>query len=238
VRAAEPEALWEGLARLQSEVVADVLDQMGLQDQILAAQIQPLAPSMRVVGPAFCIRGEPLAGSTIEPSGTGGSASYELFRHLYEGCVAVVDTGGYDVAGPWGENTAISARARGCRGAVIDGGTRDSTELVAMGFPTFVRFVSPARVEGRWRHVEFEVRIQLPGQIGGQVAVHPGDAIVADADGVVVVPKNLVDEVVTLGQTLMRIEEEMRRELLAGADREDVYRRHNRYAHISKQVDS
>jgi 4-hydroxy-4-methyl-2-oxoglutarate aldolase len=234
----EQETVYERLGALQTDVVADVLDQMGYTDQIVSVEIQPLVTSMRIAGPAFCIRGEPAEGSTMEASAGKASASYELFRHMYEGCVAVVDTGGYRVAGPWGENTAISAYARGCRGAVIDGGTRDSVELVDIGFPTFVRFSSAARVEGRWRHVEFETPIELPGQVGATVKVTPGDVIVADADAIVVVPSDLAAEVAELGETLEKIEQEMRGELVAGVDREEVYRRHNRYAHILKRAGS
>ena len=234
----ERSATYERLAALQSDVVADVLDQMGLHDQIASVEIQPLASTMRMVGPAFCIRGEAAAGSTIEATAGRGKPSYELFRKMYDGCVAVVDTGDYRVAGPWGENTALSARARGCRGVIIDGGTRDSLELAEMSFPTFVRFVSAARVEGRWRHVEFETPIELPGQVGTAVTVNPGDVIVADADGIVVVPRELGAEVAELGEKLARIEEEMRRELAAGSDREEVYRRHDRYAHIPKRASS
>jgi 4-hydroxy-4-methyl-2-oxoglutarate aldolase len=232
----ETAALVEQLWTLRSDVVADVLDQMGLHDQILYAEIQPLAPNMQIVGPAFCIRGEAAAGSTIEATAGGGSVSYELFRSMYEGCIAVIDTGGYSVAGPWGENTALSARARGCRGVILDGGTRDSRELVDLGFPTFVRFASAARVEGRWRHTDFERPIELPGQGGRPVTVRPGDVVVADADGVVIVPRQLGAEVAELGAKLAAIEEEMRRELRAGADREDVYRRHKRYSQIPKRA--
>jgi 4-hydroxy-4-methyl-2-oxoglutarate aldolase len=231
-------AMYERLTALQSDGVADVLDQMGLHDQIVSVEIQPLVPTMRVAGPAFCIRGEPAAGSTIEATAGRGKPSYELFRHMYDGCVAVVDTGGYRVAGPWGENTAVSARARGCLGVIVDGGTRDSLELAEMSFPTFVRFASAARVEGRWRHVEFEAPIELPGQVGSAVTVNPGDVIVADADGVVVVPRELGAEVAELGEELARIEEQMRRELADGVDREEVYRRHDRYAHIPKRANS
>jgi 4-hydroxy-4-methyl-2-oxoglutarate aldolase len=229
-------ALFGQLAALKSDVVADVLDEMGFRDQIVSYEIRPLVTSMCVVGPAFCVRGEPAAGSTIEATSAASNPSYQLFRHMYDGCVAVIDTGGYRVAGPWGENTAVSARARGCRGAIIDGGTRDSLELAEMNFPTFVRFSSAARVEGRWRHTEFETPIELTGQVGPKVIVNPGDVIVADADAIVVVPRELAPEVAELGDALARIEEEMREELAEGADREEVYRRHNRYAHIPKRA--
>jgi 4-hydroxy-4-methyl-2-oxoglutarate aldolase len=221
------------LAQLQSCVVADVLDEMGFRDQVLATEIRALSPTMKVAGPAFCIRGQASPGSTVTADRQEVQPGYEMFRRMYSGCVAVMDTGGHRVGGPWGENTALSARVRGCAGAIIDGGTRDSVELEAMGFPVFARFVTPSRVEGRWTHTAFEVPITLPGQSRREVVVVPGDLMLADGDGVVVVPRAIAGRVVADGEEVTRIEERMRRELLAGVDREEVYRRHDRYAHIA-----
>jgi regulator of RNase E activity RraA len=152
---------------------------------------------------------------------------------MYPGCVAMIETGGYSVGGPWGENTALSAKVRGCVGAVIDGGTRDSVELAAMGFPVFARFVTPTRVEGRWSHTAFEVPVRLPGQGGRDVVVEPGDLVIADPDGVVIVPRGIAARAIADSEEVMLIEGRMREELLAGIDREEVYRRHDRFAHIA-----
>jgi regulator of RNase E activity RraA len=220
------------LAQLQSCTVGDVLDEMGLY-QVLAAQIRAIAPGMRLAGPAFCIRGEVTPVAKIEAESAGPRPGYEMFRHMYPGCVAVLETGGYHRAGPWGENTALSARVRGCVGVVIDGGTRDSIELNTMGFPTFARFVTPLRVEGRWSHTAFQVPVRLPGQAGNEVLVEPGDLVLADADGIVILPSGVATRVIAESEEVVRIEERMREELLLGTDREEVYRRHDRFAHIT-----
>lgn len=225
-------ALCERLARLQSDTVGDVLDEMGLQ-QILSAAIQPLQRNMKVAGPAFCIKGREKMGSTVQASDNDTpKPGFEMFRHMYEGCVAVIDTGSYMQAGPWGENTGLSAMVRGCKGVVIDGGTRDAQELIEMEFPTFVRFVSAARVEGRWTQTSFEEPIVLPGQTSSEVTINPGDLILADVDGVVVVPQSLARQVIEDAEEITRIEEQMRTDLMQGVDREAVYRKYDRYAHI------
>ena len=217
------------LERLDSCVVADVLEELGLRDQVVASTIAAVDPDMRIAGPAFCIRGEDVA---TAPPLAEPSPSYEFFRHMYPGCIAVIDTGGHAVGGPWGENTALSAAVRGCRGVVIDGGTRDTRQLVAMGFPTFVRFGTAVRVDDRWRHVAFEQPVGLPAQTGAGVTVTPGDYVVADGDSVVIVPRALGERVATAAEEVIRIETRIREELVRGVDREEVYRRNPRFAHI------
>lgn len=222
-------ALSARFAQLQSSTVGDVLDELGYRDQVLDSALSPIALSMRVAGPAFTIQGitRPEHHSDIKPK-----PGYEMFRHMYDGCVAVMDTGGHSIAGPWGENTALSARMRGCQGVVIDGGTRDAAELVEMGFPAFTRFVTPARVENRWVHIGFQLPITMPGQAGREVTVHPGDIVVADADGVVIVPQELAPRVASGAEEVTRIETKIRRELQQGLDREDIYTRNDRYRHL------
>lgn len=220
------------LARLDSSVVSDVLDEFAVRGQVAAAEIRALAPWMRVAGPAFCIQGRPVNCEEIVERPLPRPA-YEMFRHMYTGCVAVIDTGGFHVAGPWGENTALSAAVRGCAGVVIDGGTRDGPELVRMGFPTFARFTTPVRIDHRWEHTAFEVPISLPAQVGSTIEVNPGDFVLADADGVVIVPAALLADVIEAGEEVVRIENRIREALVQGVDREDVYRRNPRFAHIA-----
>ena len=205
---------------------------MGYHNQILDSRIRAVAPGMRVAGPAFCVVGE---ATPTARAPRGDSPGYEMFRHMYQGCVAVVDTGMYMVAGPWGENTALSARMRGCIGAVIDGGTRDAHELEQMGFPAFARFASAARVEGRWLHVDYGIPVAMSGQVGGTVVVEPGDMVVADADGVVIVPAAMAEQVAADAEEVTRIEEQIRDELRRGDDRAEVYARHDRYAHVRER---
>jgi regulator of RNase E activity RraA len=155
-----------------------------------------------------------------------------MFRHMRPGCVVVMETGGLRTAGPWGENTALSARARGCIGIVIDGGTRDSEALIAMAFPCFARFATPARIEGRWVYSAFDIPITMPGQTAHEVVVEPNDLVLGDSDGVVILPRGIAVKATAFAEEVERIEVEMRTELVAGIDREQVYHTHDRYAHI------
>jgi regulator of RNase E activity RraA len=229
--------LCERLVKLQSDTIGDVLDEMGYRHQILSSDIRPISPDMKVAGPAFTIKGQTAANSTVEASGDVPKPGYEMFRRMYGGCVAVMETGGHAIGAPWGENSALSAKVRGCIGIVIDGGTRDGRELMVMPFPTFARFVSAARVEGRWTHLAFGVPITMPGQTCKEVIINPEDLILADFDGVVVIQRQLAKDVIAAAEEVQHIEERIRAELAAGVDREEVYRKNPRYDHLRKTPD-
>lgn len=224
------ELVRERLMKLQTCAVGDVLDEMGFKDQVLSDEISALDRSMKVAGPAFCIRGHSNPGSTLEVTDRSTvNVGYEMFRQMYPGCVVVMDTGGHYLGGPWGENSAVSARARGSVGIVMDGATRDSLELVEMSWPTFSRGVTPARVEGRWRQVSFGEPVALPGRTTKEVVIAPGDFILGDADGVVVIPHSVIGETLVAAEDCAAVELLMRDELESGVDRETVYATHDRY---------
>jgi regulator of RNase E activity RraA len=214
--------------KLSSPLVYDILDKMGLPNQALAAAIRPLTPKMVVAGPAFTIAGE------TDPRPDDGSAAYQMFREIVPGSVLVMATNGHRVAAPWGENASLSAQMRQARGLVTDGGTRDANEVEALGFPLFCRFVSPVFMGGRFVIKSHQQPIQLDGQVAAKVSVTPGDFVLADQDGVVIVPSHLTEEVVVAAERLAEIEEQLRAGLRAGEDRETVYKRHPKFAHVRR----
>jgi regulator of RNase E activity RraA len=157
-----------------------------------------------------------------------------MFREILPGSVLVLATNQHRISGPWGENTSLSARKRGGRGIVIDGGTRDVNEITAFGFPTFCRFVTPVYSGGRFVQTALQVPVEVAGQVDEKVVVEPEDFIVADADGVVVVPKALLEEVLLAAERLDEIEHQIRAALHLGEDREEVYRRYPKFDHVHK----
>ena len=157
-----------------------------------------------------------------------------MFREIAAGSVLVMASGGHRVSGPWGENASITARMRGARALVTDGGCRDADEVVGLGFPVFCRFVTPVFMGGRFAVKAHGRPVELDGQVGPKVAVRPGDFILADRDGVVVVPAELAEEVLAAAERLKEIEERLREGLLAGEDREAVYKRHPKFDHVRR----
>jgi 4-hydroxy-4-methyl-2-oxoglutarate aldolase len=116
---------------------------------------------------------------------------------------------------------STAARGRGATGVVIDGATRDVAQMLAMGFPAFVRYRASASSIRRWRISGFD----HPVTIGG-VVVRPGDFVLGDADGVVIVPAELALEVLEEVESLAVAETNMRQELLEGGTFSEVFDRY------------
>jgi regulator of RNase E activity RraA len=209
-----------------------VLDVMGLLNQVLAATIRPLAPGMRLAGPAFCVRGRAIDAAHPAPA----DMPYTVDRQLTPGCVVVMATGGWTKSAVIGGNVALSYRKKGCIGLVIDGAVRDAGEIRALGLVTFATHVTPRRPTARWSVVESGQPIVLPGQGGAEVIVHPGDMLLGDADGVVVIPGSIAAEVVAAAAKLERLEKRIVADIKRGIDREVALKRADRYGHIRKLV--
>jgi len=224
--------LCERLERLDSAAVSDVFDAMGLPNQILSTHIRPIVPNIKVAGPAFCIRGMTSAGSVVPPPAGKFNPAFEIDRAIYHGCVAVIETGRHKEGAIIGGNVALSYKLRGCRGAVVDGGVRDIQELTDIDFRTFAASTTPMSSKGRWSFVDYEIPIAMPGHYANWVRINPGDLILADPDGIAVIPKDISEFVVSAAEEIVRVEQLIKEELRAGADREEVYGRHDTRAHI------
>lgn len=168
----------------------------------LPAAIRPLAPHLKVAGPAYPVRCLP---------------GDNLFLHhaIYAaspGDVLVVDVGPQAEFGHWGDIMAKAAQVRGIAGLVITGGVRDSRQLVAMGFPTFSGCVS---IRGTRKDPHGPGSIGEAIEIGG-VRIAPGDLVFGDADGVVVVAADQVERVVGKARERDALEEDYARRLECG----------------------
>jgi 4-hydroxy-4-methyl-2-oxoglutarate aldolase len=225
----------ERYRKLDSDLIYDTLNGMGLSNQQLSLAIQPLEIHMVVAGPAFtCKYAVSEAASKVTTGRMEYRASqYEMMHELYDGCVLVQDVGNDPVCGGLGENMGISVQMQGCTGVVCDGGTRDKKALIAMGFPVFSRFSSCTLSWGRRRLIDYQIPVRMSGHLTKWVTVNPGDFIFGDADGIVVVPQELTLEVLGGAERVAEIEEAQRAQLRAGIDREEVYKI-DRYAHIRR----
>ena len=119
---------------------------------------------------------------------------YELELQAVDTCstddVMIAAAGGSFRSGIWGELLSTAANNRGCVGAIVDGAVRDVAKMDAMGFTVFARGTSPYDSQHRQRVVDLDVPVEIDG-----VRFAPGDLVIADADGVVVVPAAQEDEV-------------------------------------------
>lgn len=190
-------------ARIYTAAITDVMDEMGLPRQTLPAAIQPLAPDMRAAGYAFTARGRARKSLPRERD-----ATLRQFLRMLGAVPAdsvLVLAANDNTAAHFGELSAEWLRSRRVRGAVIDGATRDATSIARIRFPTFVRYRTPQDSVPRWRVSDWG----QPLTIGG-VRIALGDVIVADLDGVVVVPRRAAHEVLVRCEKLVGTENRVR----------------------------
>lgn len=180
-------------AKLEAVPVAGLSAQLrkrGL-DNVTIDGVRPLHPETKLVGTARTLRFVPLREDLFASHGGGYNAQKRAFDAVGEGEVIVIEARGESGSGTLGDILAIRAHARGAAGIVTDGGVRDADAVAAVGIPVYTAGPHPA-VLGR-RHVPWEHDVTIGC---GGTTVQPGDVIVGDADGVIVIPPALVEEVV------------------------------------------
>jgi regulator of RNase E activity RraA len=197
-----PKAIIEQLAEFPVSIIGDGMGRRGIMDPGLKA----LNLDVKMCGPAV----------TVETRAADNLMVHAALKLAQPGDVIVVNAHGDLSAGIWGEITTRMAIRKGLAGLVMDGSVRDSRELAASGFPVFCRGVSPC---GGGK--EGTGQVNLPICCGG-VPVHPGDIIVGDADGLVVVPRAMAEEAITAARKRIDIERR-RMDAIAGDDPEAIY---------------
>jgi regulator of RNase E activity RraA len=201
------------LERLYSAVLSDALDHVGVRERVLRSTLRPATADSVVFGraaPALC----------AETGRTEGAIDslIAFCDSLRPGDVAVVTVLEDGESAVWGELLSTAAVARGARGAVVDGLTRDVRAIRSMRFPLFVRGMSPVDSVSR---TEFIMHAK-PVRCGG-IWVSPGDLIFGDEDGIVAIPAEVVPQVVQYAYTKSMTENTVRDELRKGRMLRDVY---------------
>jgi regulator of RNase E activity RraA len=194
------------------------MDRLSLPGQTYG--IAPLDRAFRMVGRAFTARTIPVAAV----SGTVG----DYIDDVPEGSVVVLDNGGRLDGTVWGDILTIMAHRRGLAGTVIHGVCRDASRSLELGYPIFSRGVSMRTGRGRVQSDGYQVPVSL-----GAVRVEPGDVLVGDADGVVVIPQSRLDDVLAAARDIAEAEDRIRQEIEAGSRLDEARKRH-RYFQLQK----
>jgi regulator of RNase E activity RraA len=199
---------------LTSAVLADVLDALGHRTSALPASLRPLAPHWKLFGRARTLSAMPVAAEPSRPY----AVEMECIDLLEAGDVLVATTNGDRGSALWGELLSTACRARGAAGAVIDGLTRDAARILALDFPVFAAGFSPLDSKGRVDGVSHGQPIRV-----GECVVRPGDWVVGDIDGVVVVPAELAEQAFTRALEKATGENRVRAELGRGRSVREVF---------------
>lgn len=215
----------ERYRKLYTGAVYDILDEMDLPNQALASDLRPMRPEMIVAGPAFTLQG--VSDTIADP--VMRERRIQMFNQMSFPCVDVRDCGFDTRVAHYGEMTATLARSKGCVGAVVDGGVRDTGHLLRMDFPVFHRYYTPIEAKKRWAYYRWQVPVQIRGQMSAVVVVNPGDFVFGDMDGVLIIPQERIVEVLRLTEEMSETENQARAEFSApGADAEAVYKKYGR----------
>ena len=205
--------------RLFASVLSDCLDQVGYRDQALASRIRPLDEALVLVGRARTAAYMEVY--QVEAGKNPYALELELVDSLAADEIPVFACSNPARIGPWGELLSTAAAVRGAAGALMDGCVRDVKAIRAMGFAVFHGGIAPLDSKGRGQIMAIDVPIECAG-----VKVNSGDLVFGDADGVVVVPAAVEDEVLALAFEKVTGERNTLRDLKAGHRITDVFARY------------
>jgi len=209
-------AAWAKIVQAKPAPVSDILHARGLHGQVMKHDIQPLEGTMRLAGVARTMLSRPLVGKPA--AGQEYELLFSAIDTLRPGEVLVTDEMNCCV---WGELCSEVAAKRGSNGIVVDGFSRDVEDIKKLGFPVYCR----GRHMSDMLYHRIITGVNEPVICGG-VAVWPGDLVLGSEDGVVVVPRDLIDEVIEEAYVKARTESIVRRALREGMSVSDAYEKY------------
>ncbi|HWO40854.1 MAG TPA: RraA family protein [Candidatus Eisenbacteria bacterium] len=191
------EPIVERLLKLDTCAVSDALDRLGLKGATYG--VRPMWSCPRIAGRAVTMKIKPVG--LEKPKQHLGTATIMAAR---SGDVIVVDNGGRPGESCWGGLLSLAAKLKGIAGIVIDGACRDIDESRTLAFPLYARGAVPMTARGRVTQASCNEEIQFAG-----VQVHPGDLVIADGSGVVIIPRAREEQVVTEAEKIAAAEAKM-----------------------------
>jgi 4-hydroxy-4-methyl-2-oxoglutarate aldolase len=201
--------------RLYTGAVNDVLRELCITNIALPPQIAPLKMDMVVCGPAFTIR------SNMDPTITGELESrVEMLDKLKPGDICLWNANGDDQASHWGEVMTAASIKRGVRGAIIDGGIRDTHGILKQNFPIWCRYRTSNGSLSRAKMTGYQVPVMV-----GTVIIKPGDIILADIDGAIAIPRKIAYDVLLRAEEVEKNEGEIKEWVAAGLSSEEIHSR-------------
>ena len=201
---------------LYSAVVCDALDALGLKNQSPRVALRPLTAPGVLIGRCKTTLWADMGHIDPEP--------YKLELLAVDTCqaddVLIAAAGGTMRSGLWGELLSTAARRSGCVGAIIDGAVRDVVKMTQMGFPVFARGNCVYDSRDRNRVIDVDVPVEVDS-----VRFSPGDLVIADVDGVVVVPRSVEVDVIQAAWEKVHAENEVRAAIAGGMTATEAFRK-------------
>lgn len=195
--------MYSNLSKFSTATICEALGNINF----LPSGIKPIAKKMKVCGPAYTIQTMPRDNVLL----------HRAYAYAKAGDVLIANCSGFHEAGYWGDLMSLGAKTKGINGLVIDACVRDADDIEAMGFPVFSRGLC---IRGTSNYGDGTLNEPI---IIGDVSINPGDIIVGDRDGVVVVPQNKIEEVIEKATAREAKEERTRIELRKGFPSIKIY---------------
>ncbi len=210
----------EQLEQCYTGVVNDVLRQEGIKNKVLPQNIRPLIKNKAICGPIWTVSGHVDTKADDHESllAWTGFLSKAPKEHI------VVCQPNDSRVAHMGELSSETFKFRGIKGYVVDGGIRDSEFITDIGFQVYHRYFTPLDVVGYWLPDGFDVPITI-----GNVEIFPGDYLLADTDGVVIVPREVAAKIARLSVDAMNKESLVRKAILAGGDPQEAYIKYGKF---------
>jgi 4-hydroxy-4-methyl-2-oxoglutarate aldolase len=212
-------SLAERLEACYSGAVYDVLRSMGYPNQVLPHNIRPLEP-YRLAGQIYTVSG--YMDQTLEAHQTLLSWT-ALLSKAPKDSVVICQPNNHLMA-LMGELSAETLQFRGVRGYIVDGGCRDSDFISRIGFRVFCGFFTPVDVVGRWVADRFGEPITI-----GNVTICSGDYVMADRDGIVIIPEAIAEKVTSKTEAVLKTESKVRKAILEGIDPQEAYLKYGKF---------
>ena len=200
-----PKEIIAGFESIGTSTISDILDEMGLD--CLVSGVRGVREDFRLVGPALTIK------EISGPLGTYKTEDFQMGKLIdmaQPGDVLVFDNSGREIS-TWGGLASTAAKEKGIQGVIVDGGSRDADEVAALGFPVFSRHITPRTARTRIKMLEMNGVIQCGG-----IRVRPGDIVVADPTGIIIIPTEKAEEVLEKAKGMEAVEEHFVEELKKG----------------------
>ena len=208
------------LALLYTGAVHDVLRGIGHDNCVLPTNIRPLDPTLKVAGPVWTVSGRIDRTKSRHETLLGWTT---VLSKAPSGHVVVCQPNQQEVA-MMGELSSETLKNKGVLGYVVDGGCRDTDFILRQKFPVFHSFFTPSDIVARWIPDHFGEPVTL-----GMVTIRTGDYILGDRDGLVVIPHQMIEEVIAKTEEVALTENQVRDAIRGGMDPVDAYLKYGKF---------
>ena len=210
----------EKLLKLYSGAIADIMDSISsdYRNQTLPSNLRPLTANMKIAGPVYTVRGNK---RFYDDGKDPRYKQMDMLDGIFPGSIIVMDSGDEKSAAHWGELMSQTSIEKGAKGAIIYGGIRDTAEIIKHQFSVFASYHSPLTAVYRYNIIDFNNTIII-----GEVKINPGDYIFGDIDGVMCIPKEIIDEVINQAEIVKDKEDIVRKELSFGKNIRDLFEKY------------